>query len=118
MTPEDAAVALRAVSALRALCLALPHLETPAEALRLERFEELVASPGSAGSADTEAVVTGWRKWWREWRTDDLLRMAAGLSARLIAKDRRLATYAVAAREASAGGGHRGYRTPARDPVD
>lgn len=97
MRSWDAGRALRVVSALRALCLALPHLPTPAEAARLARFEVLVASPGAARADDIEAVRAGWRRWWREGRTDDLLAMALELPATLIWRDRWLASYAVAA---------------------
>ncbi len=101
MRLSDAEGALRTVAALRALCLALPHVSTPAEARRLKRFEALAASPDSAGRDDLEAVLTGWREWWRQGRADDLLAMGARLPAALVQEDRRLASYLVAAREVS-----------------
>ena len=101
MRPRDAAATLRAVSALRALCLALPHVPTPAEGLRLRRFEALVVSPGSAGPDDIDALLAGWRDWWRRGRIEDLLAMATRLPVALTQGDRRLASYVLAAREAS-----------------
>ena len=101
MRPRDAAATVRTVSALRALCLALPHVPTPAEAQRLQRFEMLVISPESAGSDDVEAVLAGWREWWRRGRTGEVVAMARRLPAALARQDRRLAPYLLAAGEAS-----------------
>lgn len=100
MMPRDAAAALRAVAALRALCFALPHLPTPVETERLGRFEALMAAPGSATDADVEALAAGWRRWWREGRTDRLVRMARELPVGLVERDRRLASFVLAARRA------------------
>jgi len=97
MSALDPARALRAAADLRALCLALPHVPTPAETVRLERFETLVSSPGSAGAGDVDALATGWREWWRSGRAADLLAMAAAVPARLVECDRRLAMLLVAA---------------------
>jgi hypothetical protein len=97
MTPPDAARALRAVAALRALCLALPHVATPAERARLGRFEALAASPHGARDEDVDTLAAGWRDWWRRGRSDELLRMAGALPPRLIGGDRRLAAYLRAA---------------------
>jgi hypothetical protein len=101
MSVRDAAATLRVVSALRALCLALPHVPTPAELDRLRRFEQLVMSPESAGHDDIEAMVAGWREWWRRDRTDDLLAMANRLPPSLVQQDRRLASYLLGAQEVS-----------------
>jgi len=101
MSPRDPASALRAVSRLRALCLALPHVPAPAEETRLERFRALVAAPGSATATDAVAIGDGWRAWWRDGRTDRLLDMAAHLPSPVIEGDRRLATYLAAARAAA-----------------
>jgi hypothetical protein len=92
----DATAAIRKVSALRALCLRLPHLPTPAEAARVRRCEALAASPESATSADVEALATGWRRWWHLGETERLRAMAARVPAGLINADRRLALYACA----------------------
>ena len=97
MTPRDAATVLRKVSALRMLCLRLPHLPTPAEQERLRRFEGLVATPGAATDADIEALAAGWRQWWRDGRGDALRVMAERLPAGLVERDRRLASYLDAA---------------------
>ncbi|HLC40171.1 MAG TPA: hypothetical protein VJO34_00925 [Methylomirabilota bacterium] len=99
MKPEDLTASLRAVAALRSLCLVLPHLPTPAETERLKRFGALMASPGSATPHDVEALVAGWQDWWRSGRIDDLVAMAAELPAGLVQQERRLASYLHAARE-------------------
>ena len=88
---------LRKVSELRRLCLDLPHLSTPAERRRLERFEEIVLAPASASEGDLAALATGWRDWWRAGRHLDIAAMASRLSADLITRDRDVAMYAVAA---------------------
>jgi len=93
----DAPEALRKVSALRALCLSLPHVPTPAAISRLRRFDDLVARAESATEADVEALVAGWRRWWREGDTERLHAMATRVPAALVESDRRLATYACAA---------------------
>jgi hypothetical protein len=98
ITARDVSATLRKVSALRALCLRLPHLPTPKERTLLRRFEILVAAPQTASADDTEALAVGWRQWWREERRAALLGMAQGLPAGLVERDRRLASYADAAR--------------------
>lgn len=97
MSTRDVAAALRKVSELRALCLRLPHLPTPLETERLERFEALAAAPELATENDVEALAAGWREWWRTGRAEELLAMAARVPSGLRESDRRLATYAVAA---------------------
>lgn len=99
MTRRDAAAALQKVAALRALCLRLPHLPTPIERERLRRFEALVASPRLTTDADIEALVAGWRRWWREGRRDALCAMAERLPAGIVERDRDLAAYLSAARQ-------------------
>jgi len=98
----DAATAIRKVSALRALCLRLPHVPTPAELARLQRFGELVSAPESASTDDIELLAAGWRRWWCQGETSRLRAMAAYVPASLVQSDRRLALYAcvAAAREA------------------
>lgn len=98
MTARDVSATLRKVSALRALCLRLPHLPTPKEQTLLRRFEILVAAPQTASADDTEALAVGWRRWWREGRRAALRGMAQGLPAGLVERDRRLASYADASR--------------------
>lgn len=92
----DATVAIRKASALRTLCLRLPHLPTPAEVERVRRCETLTASPESATGADVEALAAAWRHWWRLGETERLRVMAARVPAALINSDRRLAQYACA----------------------
>ncbi len=93
----DAATAIRKVSALRALCLRLPHVPTPAELSRLQRFGELVVAPESASTDDIEPLAAGWRRCWYQGETSRLRAMAAQVPASLIENDRRLALYACAA---------------------
>lgn len=92
----DATAAIRKASALRALCLRLPHVPTPAEVERLRRCEALAASPESATTTDVEALAAGWRNWWRRGETERLRAMAARVPTALINADRRLAQYACA----------------------
>ena len=104
MSARAAAAALRAVAALRALCSSLPHVATPVETARLRRFEALVDSPESAAAEDVEALVAGWRAWWRSGQTHRVLSMASRLPAGFVETDRRLATYAHAASRAGGAG--------------
>ncbi len=97
MAPRDISSTLQKVSALRALCLRLPHLPTPTEQKLLRRFEILVASPSTASETDTEALAVGWRQWWRDARSEALCAMAERLPAGLVERDRRLASYLSAA---------------------
>jgi hypothetical protein len=92
----DATKAIRKASALRALCLRLPHVPTPTEMRRLRRFDELAASPESATGDDIEALAAGWRRWWSVGERERLRLMSARLPAGLIDGDRRLALYAYA----------------------
>jgi hypothetical protein len=94
----DATRAIRKASALRALCLKLPHVPTPAEMRRLRRFDELAAVPESATADDIEALAAGWRHWWFEGERERLHVMAVRLPAGLIDGNRRLALYAYAVR--------------------
>ena len=98
MTSDELALRLATVSALRALCLRLPHIATPAEIERLKRFEVLVRAPESATAGDVDALVAGWSRWWREGNTAGLARMVSHIDPALIDADRRLATFATAAR--------------------
>lgn len=97
--PRDVTAILRKVSALRTLCLRLPHLTTPAERKLLRHFDALVVSPGAATDADIEALVAGWRQWWREGRTGALCAMADTLPAGITERDRDLAAFLSAARQ-------------------
>lgn len=97
MSLRDADANLRKVAALREFCLKLPHLPTPLETARLRRFDELVAHAASATASDVEALVAGWRQWWRAGRTAELRAMVGRVPQGIVQSDRRLATYAVAA---------------------
>lgn len=97
MRPQDAVATLRKVSALRALCVRLPHLPTPAEGQRLKRFDELVTSPEAATSGDVAALVAGWQRWWRDGNVEALRSMAARLPSGYVEYDRHLASLRLAA---------------------
>ena len=103
MTGRDVSATLRKVSALRALCLQLPHLPTPAEQERLRRFDALVTTPQAATHADIEALGAGWRRWWRGGRSDLVVVMASKLPAALVERDLRLAGYLQASRMRESG---------------
>ncbi len=96
MTSDEVAARLATVSALRALCLRLPHVPTPTEIARLKHFDELVDAPEAATERDVEALVAGWSRWWREGRTAEVSKMAGRVDATLIDSDRRLAAFATA----------------------
>ncbi len=102
MSHRDVGRSLRAASALRRLCLSLPHLATPAEAALIARFERLVAAPERVTPGDADALAAGWRTWWRTGRVAELSGMAKHVGPAVIGRDRRLATYAVAAEAACA----------------
>lgn len=93
MNGQDAAATLQRVAALRALCLKLPHLPTPAEAKLLERFAGLVDDAAGASDEDIAALAAGWRDWWGRGRARDIVTMAARLPAGIVDGDRRLASY-------------------------
>jgi hypothetical protein len=100
---RDADATLRAVSGLRELFGALPHLPTDAEMQHLRRFECLAESPASADRNDVEVLVAGWRRWWRNGMIKDLVAMASRLPVNVIESDRRLQSYLEAARVAQTG---------------
>jgi hypothetical protein len=101
--PQDAEPALRALSGLRELFGALPHLPTEVETRRLRRFDGLVEAPADADHHDVEAVLAGWRRWWRNGMSKDLVAMAGRLPPGLVDADRRLSSYLEAARLTQAG---------------
>jgi hypothetical protein len=96
--PRDAGPALRALSGLRELFGALPHLPTEVETERLRRFDGLAEAPAHADHHDVEAVLAGWRRWWRNGMSKDLVAMAGRLPPGLVDADRRLSSYLEAAR--------------------
>ncbi len=104
MIARDVAATLRHVAALRALCLRLPHVPTPAESALLQRFEMLAPSPQVAVDADVEAIAAGWRAWWRGGEHRRIAEMAAALPVSLVDGDRRLVAYADASRRSSVPG--------------
>jgi hypothetical protein len=89
------------VSALRRLCLTLPHAPTPREVRRLERFERLRRGAAPLSDGDIEALRTGLRDCWRSQETGTLLEMAARIPPELLERDRWLQSFVVAARERS-----------------
>lgn len=96
MTSDELTARIATVSALRALCLRLPHVATPTEIERLKRFDALVDAPERATEDDVEPLAAGWSRWWREGRTVELAEMAQRLPPALIDSDRRLASFATA----------------------
>src|SRR5437763_16419393 len=98
MKAREVGSTLRAVSGLRTLCLSLPHVPTPAEARRLERFATFTAMRGLAGLEDVDTLLAGWRQWGRGGRTGALLALAAGLAPALLAADRPAVLSLLAAR--------------------
>ena len=92
---------LMTVSALRRLCLTLPHAATPEEVRRLERFERLRRSAVPLNEEDLEALRTGLRQCWRSRDTQTLRQMAARIPAAFLDRDRWLQSFVVAAREQS-----------------
>lgn len=98
MTSRDVSPALRKASALRALCLQLPHRPTRIESERLRSFEALVAEPDRVTEADVEVLLVGWRQWWREGDVDALWRMGTKVPLRVIERDRWLSTWWLAAK--------------------
>jgi hypothetical protein len=95
---RSAAAKIRAVARLRDLCRRLPHVATETERRLLDRFHGLRLAPATALPEDVDALAAGWRAWWREQRTRDIAAMADALPPGLVDFDRRLATYALAAR--------------------
>jgi len=93
----DAERVLRKVGALRSLCVRLPHLETPAETLLLDRFDALTATSDRLTANDRDAVAVGWRRSWRVGVMDTVHRMAPRMDGDMVARDRTLATLWVAA---------------------
>lgn len=89
---------LTTISALRRLCLGLPHAPTPAEMRQLERFERLRQAEASPGDEDIGALRAGLRHCWRSRDVGTLQQMTARLPSALLERDRWLQSFAVAAR--------------------
>ena len=83
---------------LRELFGALPHLPTEVETQRLRRFDGLADAPAHADQHDVEALLAGWRRWWRNGMSKDLVAMAGRLPLGLVDTGRRLSSYLEAAR--------------------
>ena len=103
MTPPDVGATFRKVTALRALCLRLPHLPTPREESWMRRFDIIAAAPSSATPDDGDALAAGWRRWWRQGRREAIAVMARALPAGILEADRRLASFACAAQPPAEG---------------
>lgn len=99
MTIADVASTLRKVSALRSLCLRLPHVSTPTQVRLLDRFETLAATPERATAADLDAIAVGWHRWWRDGMHSRLLEMRTRLTSGLLDAHRDLGALAQASRE-------------------
>ena len=104
MIARDVGATLRRVAELRALCLRLPHVPTPAESALLRRFDVLARNPQEALDADVKAIAAGWSAWWRSGEHRRIAEMADALPLGLVDGDRRLATYADASRRSSVPG--------------
>lgn len=98
MTGAEVTARLATASALRLLCLRLPHVPTPTELAHLKRFETLVKASAQATAGDVDALAAGWSRWWREGRTAELSAMADRVDTAVIDGDRRLTTFVVACR--------------------
>ena len=88
---------LTTISALRRLCLALPHAPTPDEARRIERFERLRQAAAPLGQEDIDDLRTGLRHCWRSRDAGTLRDMAARIPAEFLDRDRWLQSFVVAA---------------------
>jgi hypothetical protein len=104
----DAERILRKVGALRSLCVRLPHLETPAETLLLERFDALASVSVGLTANDRDAVAVGWRRSWRAGETDTVHQMTPRMDGNMVACDRTLATLWMAATAPRWDGAQRG----------
>ena len=94
---------LTTISALRRLCLALPHAPTLEEVRRLERFQRLRRGAAPLSDDDIDALQTGLRRCWRSRDAGTLLDMAARIPAEFLDRDRWLQSFMVAAQALSAG---------------
>jgi len=97
MTPGELSFTLRKISALRDLCLRLPHLPTPVEIEHLRRFDALIVAPHTATENDIEPLVAGWQRFWRDGDPAAILAMVQALPSSLLSHDRRLETFRTAA---------------------
>lgn len=97
MTPGELSLTLRKVSALRDLCLRLPHLPTPVESEHLRRFDALIAAPHTVTDNDIEPLVAGWQRLWRDGDPGAIQAMARAMPSSLLSRDRRLETFRTAA---------------------
>ena len=93
---------LTAISALRRLCLALPHAPTPDERRRLERFERLRGGAAPLRDEDIEALRTGLRHCWLSGNAGTILEMAPRIPSELLERDRWLQSFMVAAQALAA----------------
>src|SRR5437867_1671144 len=84
-------------TALRALCVRLPHLATEDERRELELFTTLATDPRSVTENDVRALVAGWSAWWRQGPVDRICGMADQIPADLHMSMRELATLSTAA---------------------
>ena len=96
---------LTTISALRRLCLVLPHAPTPEAVRRLERFERLRRGGAPLSDDDIETLRTGFRHCWRRRDAGTLREMAARIPVELLARDRWLQSFVVATQALAAGRG-------------
>ena len=92
MTGEEVTARLDTVSALRRLCLRLPHVSTPMQITRLRRFDVLVETPERAAEW---GIATGYVAVRQDaWETPAMKKYVAGFPAAAVARDQL--QYAVA----------------------
>lgn len=93
---------MRRISALRTLCLTLPHAPTPEEVRQLARFERLREACVPLGEEEIAALRAGLRHCWRSGNAGTLAEMVERIPRELLDRDRWLQSFSVAAQALSA----------------
>ena len=87
---------LTTISALRRLCLALPHAPTPLERRHLEQFRCLCQAAAPLSEGDIDVLRTGLRHCWRRGDAGTLRELAPRIPSELLEQDRWLQSFVVA----------------------